>query len=128
VTIFEVAVSAVVLGVVVTTGAQLVQWSMKLHQAALKRRCALEAATSVLDRISSRPWSEITADSVKRLDLPTESKEFLVDPHLSVAVAEERDQPRSKKISVEIAWAERAGQPTQQVHLATWVFALEKKK
>jgi hypothetical protein len=121
-TIFEVAVSAVVLGAVVTTAAQLVQWSATLHQVALKKRCALEAATSVLDQVSARPWSEITAESVKGLDLPAESKEFLVDPHLSVAVTIEGDQPRAKKVLVEIAWAHRAGRPTQQVHLATWVF------
>ena len=83
-TIFEVAVSAVVLGAVVTTAAQLVQWSVTLHQVALKKRCALEAATSVLDRISARPWSAITADSVKNISLPPEAKEFLADARLSV--------------------------------------------
>jgi hypothetical protein len=121
-TIFEVAVSAVVLGAVVTTAAQLVQWSVTLHQVALKRRCALEAATSVLDRISARPWSAITADSVKNVSLPAESKEFLVDARLSVAVSQEGEQPRGKKIAVEISWAERLGARTQHVQLTTWVF------
>ncbi len=68
-TIFEVAVSAVVLGAVVTTAAQLVQWSVKLHQVALQKRCALEAATSLLDRLSAHPWSAITAESAKDASL-----------------------------------------------------------
>jgi Tfp pilus assembly protein PilV len=122
ISIFEVAVSAVVLGAVVTTAAQLVQWSVTLHQVALKRRCALEAATSVLDRISARPWSAITADSVKNASLPAESKEFLVDARLSVAVSLEGAQPRGKKIAVEISWGERLGTRTQHVQLTTWVF------
>jgi Tfp pilus assembly protein PilV len=122
-TIFEVAVSAVVLGAVVTTAAQLVQWSVKLHQVALQKRCALEAATSLLDRLSARPWSAITAESAKDASLPTEVRNFLVDPQLNVAVAEDKaDSPRGKTISVEISWAERAGKRTQQVHLTTWVF------
>jgi hypothetical protein len=121
-TIFEVAVSAVVLGAVVTTAAQLVQWSVNLHQVALKKRCALEAATSVLDRISARPWSAITADSVKNVSLPPEAKEFLADGRLSATVSDEAEQPRGKKIAVEISWAERAGTRTQHVHLSTWVF------
>jgi hypothetical protein len=121
-TVFEVAVAAVVLGAAVTTAAQLVQWSASLHQVALKKRCALEAATSVLDRISARPWSAITAESVKELSIPAESKEFLIDPRLSVAISEAGEEPRGKKISVEISWAERAGKRTQQVQLTTWVF------
>jgi len=121
-TIFEVAVSAVVLGAAVTTAAQLVQWSVTLHQVALKRRCALEAATSVLDRISARPWPAITSDSVKNMSLPAEAKEFLADARLSVAVSEEREQPRGKKIAVEVSWAERLGTRAQRVQLTTWVF------
>ena len=101
---------------------ELVQWSVTLHQVALKKRCALEAATSVLDRISARPWSAITADSVKNVSLPPEAKEFLADGRLSATVSDEAEQPRGKKIAVEISWAERAGTRTQQVHLSTWVF------
>ena len=121
-TIFEVAVSAVVLGAVVTTAAQLVQWSVTLHQVALKRRCALEAATSVLDRISARPWSAITTDSLKNVSLPAEAKEFLADSQLSVAVSDEGQQPHGKKITVAISWAERLGTRTQHVQQTTWVF------
>lgn len=121
-TIFEVAVSAVVLGAVVTTAAQLVQWSVTLHHVALKKRCALEAATSVLDRISARNWSSVTADSVKKISLPAETREFLADPRLSVAVTNEGDRPRGRTISVEISWAERSGSRTQHVRLTTWVF------
>jgi Tfp pilus assembly protein PilV len=122
-TIFEVAVSAVVLGAVIMTAAQLVHWSVSLHQVALKKRCALEAATTVLDRLSAREWPSITAEAAKKVSLPAETKEFLGDPQLAVAVTQEADQPLGKKISVEISWAERAGKPSQHVQLATWVFS-----
>jgi len=122
-TIFEVAVSAVVLGAVVTTAAQLVQWSVTLHQVALKKRCALEAATTVLDRLSARPWSALTPEWAKDTSLPAEVKDFLVDPRITASVAEEKsDSPAGKKISVEISWAERAGKRAQRVQLTTWVF------
>jgi hypothetical protein len=120
-TLFEVAVSAVLLGAAVTTAAQLVVWSVRLHQAALKKRCALEAATSVLDRVSARPWSEITPESAKHESLPPEASEFLTDARLNVLVAEEADRPPGKQISVEIAWGHSTGHD-QNVHLTTWVF------
>lgn len=126
ITIFEVAVSVVVLGAVVTTAAQLVQWSIALHQVALRKRCALEAATTVLDRMSTRPWSAIAAGSTKEVALPAEVKEFLIDPRVTVGVTEDKESSagpvRGKKISVEISWAERAGTRTQHVQLTTWVF------
>jgi hypothetical protein len=126
ITIFDVAFSVVVLGAVVTTAAQLVQWSVALHQVALKKRCALEAATTVLDRLSTRPWSAITAESAKQVSLPAEAEEFLVDPRITVGVTEDKEESagsvRGKKISVEISWAERAGTRTQHVQLTTWVF------
>jgi Tfp pilus assembly protein PilV len=122
-TIFEVAVSAVVLGAAVTTAAQLVQWSVSLHQVALKKRCALEAATTVLDRLSTQPWSAITPESAKNTALPAEVKNFLHDPQLTVSVAEEKaNLPRGKRIAVEISWAKRDGKHTQRVQLTTWVF------
>jgi Tfp pilus assembly protein PilV len=122
-TIFEVAVSAVVLGAAVTTAAQLVQWSVKLHQVALKKRCALEAATTVLDRLSTQPWSALTPESAKDAALPAEVKDFLLDPQLTVSVAEEKaDLPRGKRIAVDISWAKREGKRTRQVQLTTWVF------
>jgi hypothetical protein len=121
-TVFEIAVAAVVLGAVVTTSAQLVQWSAAAHQVALKRRCALEAATTVLDRISAREWSVINPESVKNISLHPEVKEFLADPVVAVRMVEEGQNPRGKKITVEISWGERAGTRTHQVQLTTWVF------
>jgi Tfp pilus assembly protein PilV len=132
ITILEVAVSAMLLGVVITTAAQLVQWSVALHQAALKRRCALEAATTVLDRITCRDWSAINPQMMKDTSLPPETKEFLVSPQLSVTVTDESAADKSapnkagrlssKKVSVEISWAQRDDKRAQKVQLTTWVF------
>ncbi len=121
-TIFEMMAATAVLGVVVTTSALLVQWSASLHRVAIKKRCALEAATTLLDRINARPWSSMTSQSVRDLQLPAETKRFLGDPELAVAVTDQAGPPRGKKISIEISWTERAGQRPQQVKLTSWVF------
>jgi hypothetical protein len=121
-TIFEVMAATAVLGVVVTTSALLVQWSASLHRVAIKKRCALEAATTLLDRINARPWSSITSQSVQDLQLPAEAKRFLGDPRLAVAVTDQPGSPPGKKISIEVSWTERAGQRPQQVKLTSWVF------
>ena len=91
-TLLEVAVSAVVLGAVLTTVAQVIQWSAAEHRAAQRKRCALEAATTVLDRFTVRGWSAITAENAAAIRLPAEAGRFLVDPRLFVTVAEEKEQ------------------------------------
>ena len=111
-----------VLGAVVTTSALLVQWSARLHRLAIKKRCALEAATTVLDRIQARPWSSITPRSIEDLKLPAEAQRFLEDPRLAVAVSDQAGPPRGKKISVDVSWSERPGERTQHVKLTSWVF------
>jgi prepilin-type N-terminal cleavage/methylation domain-containing protein len=124
-TLLEIAVSLVVLGVVLTTVAQVTQWSAAEHRSIQRKRCALEAATTVLDCLTVRDWSAITSESAAAIHLPPETTRFLADPHLEVSVAKEKE-PRglsAKRVSVEITWANAAGRANERVRLSTWVFA-----
>jgi prepilin-type N-terminal cleavage/methylation domain-containing protein len=124
-TLLEIAVSLVVLGVVLTTVAQVIGWSAAEHRAIQRKRCALEAATTVLDCLSVRDWSAITSESAAAIHLPPETTRLLADPHLQVSVVEEKEQQGlpGKRVSVEITWANAAGRAKEQVRLSTWVFA-----
>jgi len=138
--LLEAAVSVVVLGAVLATAAQVIQWSAAEHRAAQRKRCALEAATTVLDRLTVLDWSAITSESAAAIRLPAETGQFLINPRLTVAIAEEKEQPPAtsrmpgnaaaevkdappaKKISVEVSWANRPGGRSEHVRLSTWVF------
>jgi prepilin-type N-terminal cleavage/methylation domain-containing protein len=124
-TLLEIAVSLVVLGVVLTTVAQVLRWSAAEHRAIQRKRCALEAATTVLDCLSARDWSAITNESAVGIHLPPETTRFLADPQLQVSVVEDKEQQRlpGKRISVAIRWANAAHGASEQVRLSTWVFA-----
>jgi prepilin-type N-terminal cleavage/methylation domain-containing protein len=124
-TLLEIAVSLVVLGVVLTTVAHVIQWSAAEHRLIQRKRCALEAATTVLDCLTVRDWSAITSERAAAIHLPPETTRFLTDPHLKVSVAEEKEQQglSAKRVSVEITWANSAGGTNEQVRLSTWVFA-----
>jgi hypothetical protein len=138
--LLEVAVSVVVLGAALATVAQVIQWSAAEHRAAQRKRCALEAATTVLDRLTVLDWSAITSESAAAIRLPAETAQFLINPRLSVNIAEEmdrlpetgrlprnaaaevKDAPPAKQISVEVSWANRPGGRSEHVRLSTWVF------
>jgi Tfp pilus assembly protein PilV len=123
-TLFEVAVSLVVLGAVLTTVAQVIQWSAAQHRAIQRKRCALEAATTVLDRLTVREWSAINRENAAAVKLPAETARLLVDSHVDVTVAEEtknKDLP-AKRISVDVTYASGVGGKNDHVRLSTWVF------
>ncbi len=124
-TLLEIAASLVVLGVVLTTVAQVIRWSAAEHRAIQRKRWALEAAATVLDCLTVRDWAAITNDSAAAIHLPPETTRLLVDPRLDVLVVEEKEQqglPR-KRVSVEITWSNAAGGAKEHVRLSTWVFA-----
>ena len=96
----------VVLGVVLTTVAQVLRWSAAEHQSDSAETMCSKAATTVLDCLSVRDWSAITSESAAAIHLPPDTTRFLADPHLQVSVVEEKEQqalPR-KRVSVEITW------------------------
>ncbi len=125
-TLIEIAASLVVLGVVLTTVAQVIRWSAAEHHAIQRKRCALEAATTVLDCLTARDWAAITNDSAAAIHLPPDTTRLLVDPRLDVSVVEEKQEKDlpSKRVSVEITWTNAAGGGAKEhVRLSTWVFA-----
>lgn len=122
ISLLEVAVAAVVLGAILTLAAQVVRWSAAEQRVALKRRAALEAASTVLDQITTREWSSITPQAAASIRLSAETTEFLHDPRLAVSVTNEGGTPAAKRIAVEVAWIDRGGGANQRVELSTWAF------
>jgi prepilin-type N-terminal cleavage/methylation domain-containing protein len=134
-TLIEAAISIAVLGVVSTTVVEVIQWSAAQHRQAERKRCALEAATTILDEFTLRDWSTVTQKNAAKMRLSVETIQALGDPQMSLLVKEETEEGakesggrkglRGKCVSVEISWANRASPKNDRVHLATWVFARE---
>lgn len=122
-TLLEVAVAVIVLGAVLTTVAEVIQWSAAEHRAAQRKRAALEAATTLLDKFTVRDWSAITPENAAALRLQPETTRLLVNPRLVVTVAEEKEpgdeplepqRPRAAKSSANVAGLH--GRPAETGH------------
>jgi prepilin-type N-terminal cleavage/methylation domain-containing protein len=131
-TLIEVAISVVVLGVVSTTVVEVIQWSALQHRAAERKRCALEIATAILDQFTVRDWSAINPENAAKITLPVEAAQSLGDPHLLLQVNQEKEKGKpvgagtgleSKRVSVEISWINGASTQVDRVQLSTWVFS-----
>ena len=119
-TLIEVAVATAILGVAFTTATQVIQWSIAQHRGAQRKRCALEAASAVLDSLSVREWNAVTQQTASNMHLPPETLEFLIDPRLMVTVVEESSPLAAKHLIAEVGWPD--GGRRESVQLSTWVF------
>jgi hypothetical protein len=128
ISLLEAAVSIVVLGAALMTTAQILRWTALQERSTERRRCALEAATAVLDRFTLEPWEAITPSQAATLSLPRETAQSLGESRLIVKVAEEPGKPAAKRISVELGWGPTGRGAIDEVRLTTWVFQREAQK
>lgn len=125
--LIESAVALVLLGAVLVATAQVLQLSAAQYRAAERKRCALEAATTLLDRLTVRDFDAITQQNVAKLQLPEKTADCLDNPRLAVTVTSETQQPKSeqppaKRVCVELNWTNLPSGRKDHVRLTTWVF------
>ncbi|WP_166822157.1 hypothetical protein [Thalassoroseus pseudoceratinae] len=80
---------------------------------------ALMTASNVLERITLKPWDEITSETAAEIALPTSIADQLPDAQLQVQV-EPRDD--AKQIRVLLSWQGTAGEQLAPIRLTTWVY------
>jgi hypothetical protein len=101
-------------------GLTLIEVAVAQHRGAQRKRCALEAASAVLDSLSAREWNAVTQQTASNMHLEPETLEFLIDPRLMVTVVEEPGPLAAKRLIAEVGWPE--GGRRESVQLSTWVY------
>jgi hypothetical protein len=88
-----------------------------------QRHAALAEAANIMERISARPWSDLTAEGLAKISFLPEIKLALPDGELKIELADEDAKPEAKRITVTIGWQDDAGQRVQPVRLVAWRYA-----
>ena len=120
--LIEMAVTGVLIVVSMTVTVQVVGWIALERKAVERRERALLEAENLLERIVSRPWDELTTESMSKSRVSETTAGFLRSPTLNVNVTSVDDAPARKKVAVEIRWLDRSGRPEAPVRLAAWVY------
>ena len=104
VTLLEVVVSALLLGVIVVAAMQLFK-TVGLQRRAIERRhVAIREAGNVLERIAAVPWARLTPQSVGEIRLSEAARQALPGAELAVDVTEPGQEPGLKRVAVRIGW------------------------
>ena len=121
-TLLEVIIAATMLVVLLTTSVQMLR-ALSNHERASERRIvAFEAAQAVADQIANIPWSELTAESAKKVSIPKPLGGYMPGAKLSVSLEEEAAPATSKRLHIDLTWNGPDGQAVAPVRLTSWVF------
>jgi prepilin-type N-terminal cleavage/methylation domain-containing protein len=123
----ELTIATLLLGLAMTIVAQTAGWLAAERRGADRRRRALQEAANLMERLSSRPWDELTPELARDQRLSEPTKAILRDGALEVAVAPEASDPKAKRIAIRIQWGDPSAGLVAPVRLVGWVHRRDRK-
>jgi hypothetical protein len=120
ISVLEVTLALMVLTVAVTALAQLLTTAAAHRRSSEQRRIALQEVANQAERIALWAWDEVTAEKLAALQ-PTESLlAALPAAKLQATLAEEAGPPASRRVRIEVHWANSAGIEVEPAGLTIW--------
>jgi hypothetical protein len=89
-----------------------------------RRQWAVQEASNQMERLTCRPFDEVTPASVKEAKLSTQAQATLPEAELKIELKDNDSVggPGSKRIIVQVRWKNRGGEWDAPVRLTSWVF------
>ncbi len=127
--LMETVVAGLLLMAAMVLTVQMLGWVASERRDAERRQWASQQAANVMERLTAWPWSELTEENVKSIDLDPDTSRFLPDARLVIAITPsmlDADKTASspitlKRITVEIRWPGRQGREEIPSRLTAWV-------
>ena len=125
--IAEVAISSVLLVAAMVLAAQFATAVASGRLATGRRQRALQEAAHVMERLTSRPWDELTPALAGSIKLPPDANAFLHDGTVVVTIVVDPADPSAKKITVEVGRGAPSNAPAP-VRLVAWTYRRARAK
>jgi hypothetical protein len=117
----ELSVAGLLLAIAMGIVAQTATWLAVERRGAERRQRALQEAANLMERLSARPWLELTPELAREQSLSPATKAALRDGTLDVAIAPTEGDASSKTIAIRIGWGGTSGRGPAPVRLVAWV-------
>src|SRR5262249_14331510 len=120
--LLEMVIASALLGAVLTVALNTFHWIAVDRRASDQEQEALAEVANQMERIGSRPWDSLTNEGLRDVRLSDHAKRQLPGAVLEASVGTEAATPEAKRISIELAWRNRAGQMTLPTRLVAFVY------
>ncbi len=120
--LFEVMISVVLLGLLLTLLVPLVKSVNESRRIADQRRVALIELSNLLEQVASWPREKVTVDDIQKLSLSETTKAALPDATLTSKATAETAPAGLMKIELALKWSQ-PGANAPPVRLTGWLAA-----
>jgi len=121
-TMVEILASVVMLATAMSLTVQLLGALAAERRAAERRLCAVQEVANLMERVSARPWEEVTPESLRAVKLSPVALRALPGAELAATVDDASADEGEKRIDLRLKWRDRAGGWTAPVRLSAWVY------
>ena len=119
-TLTEMLVSLLVLGAAIAALLQLVGVGGQQRRRLAERRIALQEVANQAEQIALLPWADTAPDKLATWQPSADLAAVLPAATCQIAVTDEAGSPPTRKIRLEVGWANAASQPVDPVMLTVW--------
>ena len=125
VSLLELMVATMLLAAIMTVCLQMLTVTAAQHRALEDRQTAIREAANLMERLSAKAWDDLTAESVRDVQLSEQARRSLPDANLEIKltsppITSSDGEPDTKRIAVAVHWQQRAGEPRRHVQLVAW--------
>jgi Tfp pilus assembly protein PilV len=119
----ELTIASILLGTVMLTAIPTLAWINRVSQSAERQQAALLGAGNLMERLSARPWDEMTPETMAAITLPDDLARQLPGADLRITVEALPDNLAAKQLTIELRWEESStGMKSPPVRLTAWVY------
>lgn len=118
----ELVIAAGMLAVILSLTVRVLGQVGQQRRAAERRQRALVEASNAMERITARPYDEVTAQGAAAVKLSPDTAAALPGAELNVDVRDESiSGVSSRRVAVRLRWKNPAGEWEAPVRLVTWI-------
>jgi len=121
-TIQEALVAILIVAAVLVGVTQLLAMVASQRRSAQLRSLAAREAGNLMEDLMTRPWSDLTPDTLAKVQLSEPCLQRLPDAELQIEVSAEDDTDQVRRVDIRIDWANAADQRCDPVRLVAWRF------
>jgi hypothetical protein len=118
--LLELIVAGAMLGTLLVVCLQMLSAAAANRRMAAERQCAIGELGNVMERITTRSWTQLTPAAVAGERVSSEAAKQLPDAELKIDISESAARPNAKRIAASLLWRDRNGKPGTPLTLTTW--------
>ena len=124
-TIIEIAVAIMLMTVLLVAVAQTMAVVAQQRRARQYRIVATHEASNLMELVMANSYDQLTQESVESMELSAPTDAALPAASLNAQLFPIDTVPRSKRVTIEVAWTSAGGEKTKPIRVVAWKYDLE---